>query len=268
VEELTMIGVRGFAVGVAFGVVATWMVVGLLSVASAAEQGSAPTGVPNGDPCAGQELSFKVDGQKVKGAKNEAPIVPYGAATITGVLHCGTVPIREAQIVVGSIGCLPTGVAPITSSITTGLDGSFTFMVPPGPDRVLSFSYTSYSDDPGPSVMAQVTLRVRPRMSLQIGPSVVRLNHAIYWTATVLGAPFPPKGITLVTQVKEGSRWQTFGEIVLKQEGTTPRVFKYTFTRTFHPTTYTFRLALPRTGSGAYPFAFGASNMVDVHVIP
>lgn len=35
-----MIGVRGFVVGVAFGAVATWLVVGLLSVASAEEQGA------------------------------------------------------------------------------------------------------------------------------------------------------------------------------------------------------------------------------------
>ena len=185
-EGVTMIGVRGFAVGVAFGAVATWMVVGLLSVASAGEQGGAPAGAPNGDPCAGQELSLKVDSQEVKGAEGEAPVVPYGATTVTGVLHCGTVPIREAQIVVASVGCLLAGVAPIASSITTGLDGSFSFTVPPGPDRVLSFSYKSYSDDPGPSVTAQATLQVRPQMSLQIDPREVRNHHSIYWTATVL----------------------------------------------------------------------------------
>jgi hypothetical protein len=49
-----MIGMRGFAVGVAFGAVGTWMVVGLLSVASAGEPGGAPAHVPNGDPCAGR----------------------------------------------------------------------------------------------------------------------------------------------------------------------------------------------------------------------
>ncbi len=88
-----------------------------------------------------------------------------------------------------------------------------------------------------------------------------------YIRDTTLGAPFPPGGITLVTQVKEGSRWQTFDELPLKKEGTS-RVFKYTFAKTFHPTTYTFRLALPATGSGGYPFAFGASNTVNVRVNP
>jgi hypothetical protein len=51
----------GFAVGVVFGVLATWMVVGLLSSASGTpgEQPGAPTHIPNGDPCAGQELTLK-----------------------------------------------------------------------------------------------------------------------------------------------------------------------------------------------------------------
>jgi hypothetical protein len=259
--------VRGFAVGVAFGALAAWMVVGLPSFASAAEPGGAPVGVPNGDPCAGQELSLKVDGQEVKGTEGEAPAVPYGPTTVRGVLHCGTVPIREAQIAVASVGCLPTGVAPIASFITSGLDGSFSFTVPPGPDRVLSFNYTSYSDDPGPSVTAVATLRVRPQMSLQIAPRVVRNHHTIYWTATVLGAPFPPEGITLDTQVKKGSRWQTFDELVLKSEGTS-LVYEYTFAKTFKARTYTFRLALPATGSGGYPFAFGTTNAVNVRVNP
>lgn len=147
-----MIGMRRFAVGVVFGAVGAGMVVGPLSVASAGEQGGAPAGAPNGDPCAGQELSLKIDGQEVKTDGSEAPIVSYGATTVTGVLHCGTVPIREAELVVTSVGCLHGAVAPIDSSITTGLDGSFSFVVPPGPDRVLRFSYTSYSNDPGPSV--------------------------------------------------------------------------------------------------------------------
>ena len=83
----------------------------------------------------------------------------------------------------------------------------------------------------------------------------------------MIGAPLPPEGITLDTQVKEGSRWKTFDEIVLKSEGTS-RVYEYRFAKTFMPTTYTFRLALPATGSGGYPFAFGASNTVNVHVDP
>jgi hypothetical protein len=89
----------------------------------------------------------------------------------------------------------------------------------------------------------------------------------MFWTATVLGAPFPPQGITLVTQVREGRKWQTFDELVLHHEGIN-LIYIYRFERTFRPTTYTFRIALPATGSGDYPYSFGASNAVSVHVKP
>jgi hypothetical protein len=58
--------VRGFAVGVASGVLVTWMVVGLLSSADGmpGEQPGAPAHIPNGDPCAGQELTLEIDGQE------------------------------------------------------------------------------------------------------------------------------------------------------------------------------------------------------------
>jgi len=79
---------------------------------------------------------------------------------IKGVVHCGTVAIRNAQVAVVSTGYLPEGVPPITGSVTTGLDGSFVYTVPPGPDREVSFGYTSYSDDPGPSVTATATRRI------------------------------------------------------------------------------------------------------------
>ncbi len=114
---------------------------------------------------------------------------------------------------------------------------------------------------------ATAVLRVRPQMRLTITPTVIRKHHPIIWTATVLGAPFPPQGIALAVQVKEGLRWQTFDEVVLHHEGTR-RIYSYRFLRTIAPTTYKFRLALPAEGSGDYPYSFGASNTVNVHVKP
>lgn len=238
------------------------MIFGVLGSAAAHEQRHhAPTLVPNGNPCAGQELSLKIDGQE------GTPILSYGPTTIQGVLHCGTVPIRNAQVAVAAVDYVPAGVPAIAPSITTGLDGSFSYTVPPGPDRVLSFSYTSYSGDPAPSVSATATLLVRPAIKLQIDPRRVRNHHTIIWTVTVLGGPFPPQGITLDTQVKIEGKWKTFDETVLHKEGTS-RLYKYRFRKTHRPATYPFRLAMPATGSGDYPYTSGTSNVVRVHVKP
>ena len=64
-----------------------------------------------------------------------------------------------------------------------------------------------------------------------------------------------------------GQPIHTFDEVVLEHEGEY-RIYRYQFRRTDVPTTYTFRLALPARGSGDYPFSFGASNAVTVHVRP
>lgn len=258
-----MMRARGFAAGVGFGVFATWMVAGALGAAGGAarDQTDAAAHIPNGKRCAGRELNLEVDG------KEGAPVIPYGPATITGILHCGTVPIRNAQLAVASVGCLPPGVQPIVDTVTTGLDGSFLYDVPPGPSRQLSFSYTSHRDDPGPSVAALATLSVRPQLRLQIQPRAVRNKHTINWTVGVLGGPVPAQGITLDPQVKEGHKWQSFDQFRVYQEGTS-RAYVYTFLKTSEPVTYEFRVALPATGSGEYPYASGASNVAYVHVNP
>jgi hypothetical protein len=230
-------------------VLAVWLAFGITS--SAAEDAQ----IPNGNPCAGQELTLKIDGP---------PILSYDLVTIRGVLHCGTVPIRNAAIAVAEVGAVP-GAPAIAPSVTTGLDGSFIYTVPPGPNRVLGFSYTSYSDDPGPSVSATATLLVRPSITLQIEPRKVRNHHSIFWTVTVLGGPFPPQGITLDTQVHVEGSWKIFDQVVVHHEGTT-LIFNYTFRRTYLPTTYPFRLAMPATGSNDYPYTTGTSNVVKVRV--
>ena len=64
---------------------------------------------------------------------------------MSGVLHCGTVAIRDAQVAIATVGG-PASEA-VDSVVQTGLDGSFSYAVPAGPDRSLQFSYTAYSDD-------------------------------------------------------------------------------------------------------------------------
>ena len=101
-------------------------------------------GTPNGEPCAGEALELQVNG------KRTPPVVTYGQpVTVRGVLHCGTVPIRNARIAVNTVAGPPS--AATNTTVQTALDGSFSYKVPAGPNRVLRFSYTAYSNDPGPS---------------------------------------------------------------------------------------------------------------------
>jgi hypothetical protein len=217
-------------------------------------------GTPNGEPCAGEALELAVNGRR----RPPSSILYGKPVTIKGVLHCGTVPIRDARITVNTLGA-PASAA-IDTTVQTALDGSFTYKVPTGPDRTLSFSYTAYSNDPGPSATATVTIAVRPKIRLRIRPTRTSNGKAIHWSGTITGGPYPPQGVTLDIEVREGRRWRFFDQTVAGRRGRFH--YSYRFHATTEPTTYTFRVALPDTGARGYPYTHGASNTVNVHVRP
>jgi hypothetical protein len=215
--------------------------------------------IANGEPCAGEELNVQVN------RKARPPVIAFGKpVTIRGVLHCGTVPIRNARVVIATVGG-PSNAA-IDTSAETALDGSFSYKLPTGPDRTLELSYTAYSDDPGPSATATATIRIRPRIKLRIGPHDSSNGHTIRWSGTIAGGPYPPGGVTLDAEVQEGRHWRVFAQVVANARGRFH--YRYRFHATTEPTTYTFRVTLPDNGSQGYPYAPGPSNRVNVHVTP
>jgi hypothetical protein len=216
-------------------------------------------GIANGQsPCAGEALELAINGM------TKPPTVLYGkTVTVMGVLHCGTVPIRGARVLIATLGG-PANAA-INSSVHTALDGSFSYKVPTGPDRTLQFSYTAYSNDPGPSATATAAIMIRPRITLRIKPHHSSNGHTIHWTGTVSGGPYPQQGVTLDIEVQDGRGWKIFDQVVARQGRFR---YSYRFHATTQPTTYTFRVALPDSGSGSYPYSPGASNSVQVHVTP
>jgi len=216
-------------------------------------------GTPNGEPCAGEALEVAVNNE------HTPPVVQYGKSVmVRGVLHCGTVPIRDARIMVGTVGG-PASAA-IATSVQTGLDGSFTYQVPAGPDRTLRFSYTAYSNDPGPSATASVAIAIRPRIALRVAPRRTSNGDTVHWSGTIAGGPYPGQGVTLDIEVREGRHWKLFGQTVAGRKGSFH--YRHRFHATTEATTYTFRVALPYTGSQGYPYTPGGSNTVKVHVTP
>ena len=215
--------------------------------------------VANGTPCAGAQLEVEINGHR------GVPVIPFGRpVTVKGVLHCGTVAIRGAQIAVASVGA-PASLA-INSSVQSGPDGSFAYKVPAGANRLLRFSYTAYSDDPSPAATALATIAIRAKVKLRIGPRASRNGETIHWKGTVVGGPYPRQGVGLQLEVREGRHWKMFGTVVAHDKGKFH--YKYKFKSTTEPATYRFRVALPPTGSSGYLYTVGASNAVNVHVTP
>jgi hypothetical protein len=211
-----------------------------------------PPHIPNGTPaCEQADLSLAVNG------KSPRAVIRYGhRATVTGLLRCGTAPIASATIVVGGGG--------LGTTLLSAPDGTFSYAVPNGPSRTLTFSYRAFSDDPSPSASAQAVISVLPRIRLTIGPRSTWNGGTITWRGRVQGGPYPQGGVTLLVEVKEGRRWQPFDEIVARNGRFT---YRYTFLRTTQPTSYRFRVCLPANGAGGYSYRPGGSNTVSVHVM-
>ena len=205
---------------------------------------------PNGTPCPGAQLSLTIDRRARIGP------VTYGRrVTARGWLHCGQTPIPGAEVNVGGAG------APV--SVRTDAEGRFSYRVPTGPSRTLTFSYQAYSDDTQPAASARLKISVRPVISLQITPRTTYNGDTISWRGRVAGGPYPPSGLTLLVEVRVGRRWETFDQL-LTHDGRF--AYRYTFLRTSTTTTYTFMVTLPVSGAAGYDYLPATSRTINVTV--
>jgi hypothetical protein len=213
--------------------------------------------VPNGVPCPTPSIALTANGRTGQAT------IPYGhGATVEGRLGCGVTAIPGASIGLG-ITTLPGTPAAPSAPIQTSAHGTFRYQLAPGPSRKLTFSYVAYSNEPAPTTQAAMQINVRPKMTLHIRPRRTHDGGTIKWSGKIEGGPYPLDGMPVLVQVKEGKRWQTFEELEVHNGKI---AYEYTFLRTRRPTTYTFRVALPRGGDVGYPYAPAASTPVKVHV--
>lgn len=215
-----------------------------------------PGGQPLGTQCPDPKLTVTV-------ASKTAVTIPFGARpTVTGRLACGQSPVAGAAIALGISTTAAVAPGP-PATLLTAPDGSFSYQLPAGPDRTLSFSYRARSAEALPVAQTDVQISVIPRITLQITPRHTHNNATIHWSGRIEGGPYPVDGLPLLVQVKEGDRWQTFDEIVVHAGKI---AYGYTFHRTTQPSTYSFRVALPVGGAVGYPYAAGASRRIRIGV--
>jgi len=213
---------------------------------------TAQPNLPNGTPCPSPTLSLTAN------RKTRLAPVRWGTrVVIGGWLHCQQSAIANANLTLSGDGTI--------RSVATSADGRFTLTLPRGPSRTLRFGYRAYSDDTSPTAAASIAIRVYPRITLQITPRATANLHTILWLGDVAGGPYPPGGLTLLVEVREGRRWQSFDQLTT-HNGTFE--YRYTFLRTTASTTYEFRVAMPSSGAAGYRYLPAASRAIAVHVSP
>ncbi len=187
-------------------------------------------------------------------------------ATLHGALRCAGRPVAGAAIEL-SVARWGDGGPAATSELRSAADGSFAVALPPGPSRDLTLSYRAFADAPAPSATATARLEVVPSIGLSISPARVRNGQTITYRGQVAGGYIPASGLPLQVEYRDGRRWRTFDQTRARaRDGRF--VYRYTFRRTTIPIVYTFRVAIPRAGVTAYPYAPGASRARSVRVNP
>jgi hypothetical protein len=198
------------------------------------------------------------------GAKKERLTSRYGRAhTIVGRLTApGGAPIAGAQIGLQAVAAYAGARAASMASPTTAADGSFTVALRGKlSSRTLRFSYRSHLGDARPATTRALSLSVRAAVALRVVPHTTSVGNNIFFNGRLLGAPIPTEGKQLVLEARSpGGPWIEFDVVRSDARGRFSASYRFKFPGPAH---YQFRARSEPESD--YPFAAGASNVVDVH---
>lgn len=150
--------------------------------------------------------------------------------------------------------------APV-ATLRTSRRGTFSYLVPAGPSRILRFRY------PGaPKIRAQtreVHVRVRRLSAIRAGDRTVVNGEAVTFTGRLRGGFLPSTGKLVELQYFDRGKWRTFR--TFRAAPSSGRwSYAYRFDNTRGTRTYRFRLRIPK--ENGYPFSTGQSRPVAVRV--
>jgi hypothetical protein len=151
-------------------------------------------------------------------------------------------------------------VANLIDTFTTAADGSFSYRVPSGPSRTITFTYTAFAGDPAPAATsAALRTLVRASLTAHATPRAPRARQLMRVTG---GLRYLPRAnVLVVIQARNGKTWQTAATVKTRAGGR--YTWSHRFRRSQRGRTFTFRV---HVDSPVYPFTPGNSPRVSVRV--
>jgi hypothetical protein len=144
-------------------------------------------------------------------------------------------------------------------TLTTRADGSFSYRVPSGPARLVTFAYSAFPGDAKPASTASLRTLVRAALSATASPSAPRGGERMRLTGTL--RYLPRANVQVTIQARTGKSWNTVGTVKTRAGGSYS--WPHTFTRAQRGRTFTLRA---HVDSPVYPFTPGNSRAVSVRV--
>jgi hypothetical protein len=144
-------------------------------------------------------------------------------------------------------------------TVRTGPDGSFSYRLPSGPSRTVTFSYTAFAGDPKPSASASLGTLVSASLTAAIAPRSPRAGRPAKLDGRL--RYLPRAGVQVTIQARDGRVWRPIGTVKTRARGR--YTWRYRFKRSARGKTFALRA---RVDSPVYPFTPGHSRSIRVPV--
>jgi hypothetical protein len=143
--------------------------------------------------------------------------------------------------------------------ITTAADGAFSYRVPSGPSRTLTFAYTAFSADPQPATSASLRTLVRASLTAKMTPRSPRVGRVATFSGRL--RYLPRAGVQIVIQARRRGVWGPAANVKTRAGGRFS--WRYRFQPANRGSTIPFRA---HVDSPLYPFTPSNSRPVNVRV--
>ncbi|MHB8658962.1 MAG: hypothetical protein ACYC91_13585 [Solirubrobacteraceae bacterium] len=148
------------------------------------------------------------------------------------------------------------------ASVITGVNGTWTVRVPPGPSRLIEAVYAGDSTTE-PATSAVVKLIVPARIAMSISPRVLPWSGAIKIRGRLRGGYVPPDGVALRLLVRYPGSRRGSPLLALRTNANGAFTIKWSFYAGRGVATYPFWVSTTATESD-YPFAASAGPRIPV----
>lgn len=167
-------------------------------------------------------------------------------------------PITNAAVQIHASNSVPGAKIRKLGQVKTDERGRFLFMVPAGPSRTITVSYTAFSNDPDAADTARVATTVKAAAKLA-SPARVAVGEGLEFRGRLRN--IRQEGVELQVQALDGKTWRTFDTTTTNKGGRF--AYEYRFGEAAAGRIFYFRVVVK---SPVYPFAPGASNHRKVKV--
>jgi len=146
----------------------------------------------------------------------------------------------------------------LIGTVQSAADGTFSYTIPSGSSRTITFAYTAFKGDPTPAAIAALKTTVRAVVSAR-APRAVRAGGRMTLSGRL--TLLPRKGVQVSIQARDGRLWRTVDAVRTTKTGAFR--WRYRFKPSSGGRTFAFRA---RVASPIYPFAAGNSKALTVRV--